>query len=71
MIAGDGVSFTLRIALTRLIDPGETGTFQDSFKLQLLVPPPAIGTGDINGDFLFDVVDVTILRRLLAGLPYE
>jgi len=30
---------------------------------------PAIGNGDMNGDHVVDILDTTILRRLIAGLP--
>jgi hypothetical protein len=50
---------------------GQTGTFSHTGRLEFLAPPPAIASGDANGDGVFDLVDIAIWQRKLAGLPVE
>jgi hypothetical protein len=47
----------------------QVGTWSASFSIRFRTSAVTIGTGDVNGDGLVDVLDVTLIRRALAGLP--
>jgi hypothetical protein len=47
----------------------QTGPFSGSFSVRFRTSAPTLGTGDVNGDSTVDVLDVTLIRRGLAGLP--
>ena len=68
-MAGDTIRLTVVINGQRNIDEGQTSSFLKTRRFRLLTRTPAIGSGDMNGDSEVNIVDVTILRRLLAGLP--
>jgi len=66
---GDVVRFRTRIQLNHHQSPPLVlGAFAASAELVLRVPTPTIGTGDVNGDRNLDLLDVTLIRRALAGL---
>jgi hypothetical protein len=47
---------------------GDPGVFSDVSRIMLLAPPLAASNGDANGDGVFDLVDIAIWQRKLAGL---
>ena len=51
----------------RILSPA-LGSYSQSHELQFAVPLPNLGSGDLNGDGVVDIVDSTLLRRSLAGL---
>ncbi len=65
--AGDYVLFSLYVPITVELVGGSL--FDDSFKITFRTTTPAIGSGDMNGDHSVNILDSTLLRRLLAGLP--
>lgn len=67
--AGDTIQLTLSISQGSDVPSGVIGGFESSYRIRFRTRQPTIGTGDINGDGSFNVVDVTILRRILAGDP--
>lgn len=67
--ARDTMRVTAQMNYAVSLQVGQTGAFLETLRYDLLTFPPAIGMGDLNGDSLVDQVDVTILRRTLAGLP--
>jgi len=67
--AGDVLNFSGTTSLELRIPALYTGPISAIGTVTFRVPPPSIGNGDLNGDSLFDIVDVAIARRTLAGLP--
>lgn len=47
----------------------EPGVFHSRTSFRFRVPTPSVGMGDLNGDNNVDLLDSTLLRRSLAGLP--
>ena len=45
------------------------GSFSYTLRFRALVPPLEAGAADVNGDGAVDVLDVAVLRRVIAGLP--
>lgn len=45
------------------------GSFAGNFSVRFRASAPTLGTADVNGDGAVDVLDVTLIRRGLAGLP--
>jgi hypothetical protein len=67
-IAGDTVRLPLLLSLEFQYS-GSADGFLDSINVELRTAPPTLGSGDVNGDRKVDLLDVTFLRRRLAGLP--
>jgi len=66
--AGDTVRLHLEIFVSLSLQ-SSLGSFDDSFTVTVKSSAPAIGNGDMNGDHAVDILDATILRRQIAGLP--
>ena len=66
---GDSVQISLHLTGSWLI--AGLGAYSSSGEFRFQTATPTIGTGDMNGDSNVDILDSTILRRLLAGLPLQ
>jgi hypothetical protein len=67
--AGDTIRLEFTIWPNAASAVQQPGSFAGSFGVRLRASAPTIGTADVNGDSVVDVLDVTLIRRGLAGLP--
>jgi hypothetical protein len=65
-LAGDTVHLPI-VAHALVTNPG--GAFSGSFRVAFRTAAITLGSGDVNGDGGVNVLDVTLLRRAIAGLP--
>ena len=72
---GDTVDLSLRLTVAGNASPGvrglalAVGEVNKSFMVSLYTVGTAPGASDLNADGLTDILDATLLRRSLAGLP--
>jgi hypothetical protein len=68
-VSSDTIRLSVWFSVGKRIDAGTLGSFLNSFELRFRTVAPMLGSGDVNGDGSVDILDVSLMRRALAGLP--
>ena len=68
-VPGDTITITWQIDDSVVLTSAATGSFDRSYSLLFRTVAPTLGSGDVNGDGSVDILDVSLTRRALAGLP--
>lgn len=69
LLPGDTARIPIKIAF-HLRHTAGSGSFSDSVAVAFRRAATTVGNGDVNGDGQVNVLDTTLTRRALAGLPY-